>query len=358
MSLIINIQKRLKSLNLNIHIDTQGESTGILGASGCGKSLTLKCIAGIETPDSGYIILNDRVLFDSKRGINLKPQQRKIGLLFQSYALFPNMTVRENIEIAVPQKNNKTEIADQMLSMLRIAHLQKSYPYQISGGEQQRVALARMMAYEPELMMFDEPFSALDLFLKDQLQQEILEVLKLYQGEILMVSHSREELYRFCDNIAVISQGQTIEKGKKEEVFCNPIDIATAKLTGCKNISRAKKLSDYELNALDWNVRLNTNKIIEDDISYVGIRAHNLRPCYHKEEANSLSITMSGFSEGPFENNIIVNPHRQTDTSRIWWIVSKQQWKKDLNERVPERITLPKEHLLLLKNNLESNLLV
>ncbi len=349
MSLNVTIQKSLKSLNLDINLETNGESTGILGASGCGKSLTLKCIAGIETPDSGKIILNDRVLYDSEKGINLKPQQRKVGLLFQSYALFPKMTVRENIEIAVAERSQKAALAQKMMNMLRITHLQNSYPYQISGGEQQRVALARMMAYEPELMMFDEPFSALDLFLKDQLQQEILEVLKEYHGEILMVSHSREELYRFCDYITVISQGKTIEKGRKEEVFRHPVDITTAKLTGCKNISRARKRSDYELDALDWKVRLNTSQYVEDDICYVGIRAHNLQACHGAEEVNSVPIVMSGFSEGPFENSIIVQPALE-EASRLWWIISKQEWKTSLKERVPKRLTLPKEHLLLLKD--------
>ncbi len=352
MSLLVNIQKKLKSLNLNINLDTEGESTGVLGASGCGKSLTLKCIAGIETPDSGRIILNDRVLFDSEKNINMKPQDRNIGLLFQSYALFPNMTVRENIEIAVKDKKKKSTVANNMLSMLRIGHLQKSYPNQISGGEQQRVALARMMAYEPELMMFDEPFSALDLFLKDQLQQEILEVLKEFPGETLMVSHSREELYRFCDDIVVISQGHTIEKGKKEEVFRSPCDIATAKLTGCKNISRAKKLSDYEVRALDWNINLETCRYVEEDISYVGIRAHNLKPCIKKEK-NSIPVKLAGFSEGPFENNIILNNPTEGGDLKIWWIISKQEWKNGLNERVPERLSFPKEHLLLLKDSLQ-----
>jgi len=201
-------------------------------------------------------------------------------------------------------------------------------------------------------MMFDEPFSALDLFLKDQLQQEILEVLKKYHGDILMVSHSREELYRFCDNIMVISHGQTIEKGKKEEIFATPTDIATAKLTGCKNISRVEKLSDYELKALDWNLKLNTNQYIEDDIRYVGIRAHNIMPCYNDKELNSLPVSISGFSEGPFENNIIVNNTCESGNSKLWWIVSKQEWKNALNERVPEWLSLPKEHLLLLKDNL------
>lgn len=354
MSLVVKIKKRLKSIDLNINIETNGVSTGILGASGCGKSLTLKCIAGIESPDEGQIILNNRILFDSTKGINLKPQQRKVGLLFQSYALFPNMTVRENIEIAIIKKNKKKDIADRMLQLLRITHLQKSYPQQISGGEQQRVALARMMAYEPELMMFDEPFSALDLFLKDQLQQEILEVLAEYHGELLMVSHSREELYRFCEDITVMNQGRTIEKGKKDEIFRRPVNIATARLTGCKNISRAIKISEFELQALDWGIRLHTQEQVSDDISYVGIRAHNIKAGTREEDSNSLPVSLAGFSEGLYENSIIVQHiTREEDTSKIWWIISKQEWEKTLGEKLPPKLILPREHLLLLKDKLE-----
>lgn len=350
MSLVINIQKQLKGLNLNINLKTNGNPIGFLGASGCGKSFTLKCIAGIETPDSGKIILNDKILFDSEKGINLKPQQRKVGYLFQNYALFPNMTVRENVEIVVKHKENKKCNAEQLLSLLRISHLKNRYPYQISGGEQQRVALARMMAYEPELMMFDEPFSALDLFLKDQLQQEIYEVLKEYHGEFIMVSHSREELYRFCDNIVVISQGKSIEIGKKEDIFSKPTDIATAKLTGCKNLSRAKKLSDHEVIALDWNLTLHTEQYVEDEIRFVGIRAHNLKQCHDHRDFNSFPIVLSGFSEGPFENNIMIHNRTGDGDAKLWWIVSKKEWKNSLKEKLPERITLPGEYLLLLRD--------
>lgn len=347
MSLIIDIEKKYKNFSLCIKIDTRGRATGFLGASGCGKSLTLKCIAGIETPDRGRIILNDRVLYDSKRGINLKPQKRCIGYMFQNYALFPNMTVRENIELAAKDKKNKKAAADSLLSLLRLTGLQNRYPHQLSGGEQQRAALARMMVFEPEVMMFDEPFSALDSYLRDQLQQELSEVLKEYRGEILMVSHSRDELYRFCKSIIVISRGREVEAGDKEEVFGNPSDVATAKLTGCKNISRAVRISDHEVEATDWNIRLQTERPVEPDVRFVGIRAHNIRACKEAEALNSLPVTLAGFSEGPFENSLIMNC---SPKGRLWWILSKQEWREKLNERPPARIVLPAERLLLLKD--------
>ncbi len=353
MSLIVDISKKLKDFTLNINIDTGNIPTGLLGASGCGKSLTLKCIAGTATPDSGRIVLNDRVLYDSEKGINLPPQKRQVGLLFQNYALFPTMNVRENIGIAIKDKKNKDKVIDQMLEMFRIGSLRNRYPHQLSGGEQQRVAMARMMASGPEVMMFDEPFSALDSYLKDQLQQELLEVLKEFPGDVIMVSHSRDELYRFCKTIVVINHGQMIEIGDKEAVFGMPTDIATAKLTGCKNISRAKKVSEYKVEALDWNITLNTDRYVEDDISYVGIRAHNLKPVLDKQTENVLPVAISGFSEGPFENTIIINHGYDNEDTRLWWIVSKQDWKERYQQKMPEQISLPKEHLLLLKNGIK-----
>jgi len=362
MSLSINIIKKYKSFSLKINFCTDGKPTGLLGASGCGKSLTLRCIAGIETPDSGRIVLNDRVLYDSEQKINLPPRERNVGYMFQNYALFPNMTVGENIQIAVRNKKNKKEVTEQLLTMFRLTNRRDQYPHQLSGGEQQRVALARIMAYEPEMLMLDEPFSALDSFLKDQLQQELLELLKEYRGDILMVSHSRDELYRFCQNIAIVNKGRMIEFGAKAEVFTQPHNIITAKLTGCKNISKIKRISDYEVEALDWNIILQTGKFVEEDIRYVGIRAHNIKPVRElkiegQNEAplvqayeNVIKINMVGFSEGPFENSIIIrNSECSSEEGKLWWIVPKQTWKEQLHEQLPSHFSLPKESLLLLR---------
>jgi molybdate transport system ATP-binding protein len=354
MSLTVDIKKRYKDFNLTIKLDSKGKNTGLLGASGCGKSLTLKCIAGLEKLDQGKIILNDRILYDSEKGINLTAQQRNVGLLFQNYALFPNMTVRENIKIGIRNKKDKDKKADRMMLLFHLEGMLNRYPHQLSGGEQQRVALARIMAYEPELIMLDEPFSALDSFLKDQLQQELTDVLQEYKKDVLMVSHSREELYRFCQSIAVMDHGQILEYGNKYKVFGNPSDIATARLTGCKNISRAIRISDYEVNAVDWNLCLQTEQLVDDEVRYVGIRAHNIQPVYGKIGENTLPVALAGFSEGPFENSMLFHSLGCTQEEvKLWWSVSKQEWQHTLLESVPSRISLPKEHLLLLKNNLQ-----
>ena len=244
MSLYIEIKKKFKGFNLNVTFETNGEYLGILGASGSGKSMTLKCIAGIEAPDEGLIVLNGKVLFDSKEKINLKPQDRNIGYLFQNYALFPNMTVDENICSGLKMsKKEKVKKVEEMIKSFHLQGLEKKYPNQLSGGQQQRVSLARCIAYNPDVLLLDEPFSALDTHLKDQLQTEVLELLKLYDGEVLMVTHSRDEAYRFCKNIVIIEEGKSVLLGDTKEIFKQPKLLSVARLTGCKNISKCEVLS-------------------------------------------------------------------------------------------------------------------
>ena len=191
----INIHKTLGRFHLDMHVKSNSKRIGILGASGCGKSMTLKCIAGIETPDQGQIVLEERILYDNTQKINIKPQKRKIGYLFQNYALFPTMSVRKNIMAGLRCSQEEQEkIADQMIEKFQLTGLGNRLPGELSGGQQQRVALARIMAYEPDAILLDEPFSALDEFLKDKLQQELMEMLEDYPGTVILVSHSRDEI--------------------------------------------------------------------------------------------------------------------------------------------------------------------
>jgi molybdate transport system ATP-binding protein len=175
--LSVYIKKNLGKFDLDISFEAENETRALLGASGSGKSMTLKCIAGIEKPDEGFISLNGRVLFDSKKNIDLSPRLRKVGYLFQQYALFPNMTVLRNVITGVRDKDKDKATAmrkaREKLELMRLTGLEDKYPYQLSGGEQQRVALARILANEPELLLLDEPFSALDSYLRWQLELEL-----------------------------------------------------------------------------------------------------------------------------------------------------------------------------------------
>lgn len=231
MGLYVDIKKKLKGVALDISFETaDGQGiTGLLGASGCGKSMTLKCIAGIMTPDQGRIVLNGKTLFDSEKKICVKVQERRIGYLFQNYALFPNMTVRQNIEIAVRgSRKEKETIANVYMDLLRVRDLEGRFPKKLSGGQQQRAAFARILASNPDVLMLDEPFSALDYFLKEQLQLDLYQVLEQFRGDILMVTHNRDEIYRLCSKIHILDQGKVVVSGCTKEVFRNPQAVAAA----------------------------------------------------------------------------------------------------------------------------------
>ena len=175
------------------------------GPLGCGKSLTLRCIAGIETPDEGRIVVNGKVFFDSEQKINLTPQQRKTALLFQNYMLFPNLTVADNIGAGIGREVPRAErerIVSEELERFGLRGFGQRYPAQLSGGQQQRVALARMLAARPGILMLDEPFSALDSHLKGVLEQNLVSLFEAFEGTILYVSHDIDESLRFCDRIA------------------------------------------------------------------------------------------------------------------------------------------------------------
>ena len=211
--LSVNIQKSLGDFHLDVSFESGAGVTGILGASGCGKSMTLRCIAGIEKPDEGYIIFNDTILFDSKKRINVPPQKRKVGYLFQHYALFPNMSVKKNILCGLHGEKNtarRHKECDNVLQLLQLEGLENHRPSQLSGGQAQRTALARILVNRPRLLMLDEPFSAIDSHLRQQLQSEMKLLLEQYGGMALLVTHSRDEADYLCDCIAHMESGRIL----------------------------------------------------------------------------------------------------------------------------------------------------
>jgi len=349
MALQVNIRKKFSGFELNVEFETEAGCMGILGASGCGKSMTLKCVAGIEKPDQGRIVLNGKVLFDSEKGINLPARERRTGYLFQNYALFPTMTVEENLSIVIPgKKRDKLPLVAEQLRRFQLEGLEKRYPSQLSGGQQQRVALARMLLYKPDIIMLDEPFSALDGFLKDTLQMEMLELIREYNGDVLMVSHSRDEIYKFCDHMMLLSEGKTILKGCTKDIFRRPERMEAAKLTGCKNISSIEKISDYELYACEWKIKLKTEEKIGDSVRYVGIRGHNLIPVQERSEENVMGIELAGFADTPFQRQYLFQNSDDKTSSKIWWVQDKMDFEEGKIQNIPPFMKFPKEDLLLL----------
>ena len=225
MALKVDIRKKIGNFSLDVRIETSDPITGLLGASGCGKSMTLKCISGIEVPDSGHIEIDGRILFDSDRKINIKPQNRDVGYLFQNYALFPTMNVRRNIMCGLQGIKDKSERSaryHEVVSLMHLEGLENHRPYQLSGGQAQRTALARMLASNPSILLLDEPFSALDSFLRKELQRELSELLSKIGKQVILVTHSQKEVRRMSSRLFVMKNGSIIRSGSTEEVFEEP----------------------------------------------------------------------------------------------------------------------------------------
>ena len=243
MSISVDIEKKLGAFTLRVQFETPGGTMALLGASGCGKSVTLKCIAGIMTPDRGRIVLDGDTLFDSERGIDLTPQQRRVGYLFQQYALFPTMTVAQNIRCGIRggQRSEKKRQTAELLRRFRLEGLEKKYPAQLSGGQQQRVALARILASEPRAILLDEPFSALDSFLKWNLELELSDLLADFTGSVLWVSHDLGECCRNCGSVCVMENGRSSPVTDMETLLRRPATVGAAQLLGCRNFLTARR---------------------------------------------------------------------------------------------------------------------
>lgn len=348
----ININKTLGEFHLNMEVKSESKRIGILGASGCGKSLTLKCIAGIETPDQGRIILEDRTLYDKEQKVNVRPQKRKIGYLFQNYALFPTMSVRKNIMAGLKcSREEQNQIADRMIARFQLDGLGDRLPGELSGGQQQRAALARIMAYEPAVILLDEPFSALDAFLKDRLQQELLQLLEDYPGTVILVSHSRDEIYRFSDELIIMDQGRTVCHGKTKEIFDQPEWKEAARLTGCKNITEAVREDVHYLQVPGWGVRLTLEQQIDEEIRYVGIRAHDFVPIWLEEgeepEEGWIKVKVDSVAMLPFEHKYFLK--ESADQEDVCWFVQRDLWDVLEEKGMPGWLKIPEEKLLLLK---------
>lgn len=287
MSIYVDIKKDLGSFRLQVQLEAADEILGILGSSGSGKSMTLRCIAGVEKPDQGQIILNGITLFDSQKKINLSPQKRNVGLMFQDYALFPNMTVYENISIGImADAAEKQKKVQAYVDLLQLQELLERRPGQLSGGQQQRVALARMMAKQPDILMLDEPFSALDTNLRFAISKEFSSTLDAFEGSVLYVSHSIEEVYKYCQRTAIMADGAIVEIGKTDEIFHRPNTREGAKLIGCRNISPLIRQDDGNLLAKQWQIALPPDYIHDFSYKYIAIREVDIKLSYAETKDN------------------------------------------------------------------------
>ena len=337
MGLYVKIKKDFGGFVLDSEFEADAKVLGILGESGCGKSMTLRCIAGVVTPDEGRIELDGTVFFDSEKKINLKPQERHVGLLFQNYALFPNMNVMQNLQAGIRgQKLRKDEQQKRITEMMEkfcLQGLERHKPSQLSGGQQQRVALARILLTRPRLLMLDEPFAALDEFLRWKLELELEDVLKEFDATTLFVSHNRDEIYRVCDRVCVMNRGMSSEPVPIKELFTAPVSREAAYLSGCKNFSDAAVTENGEVMALDWGIILKCDTAGKEDASSVGIRSHFIRPVTETEGLmrNVFSCRIERIIEDVFSYILIVSPK---EGAQIRVDVSKEDWL-EYREQVP-----------------------
>lgn len=346
MAIEVRAKKKMESFFLDVSFRSESRRIGILGASGSGKSMTLKSIAGIERLDEGMILADGRVMYDGARKICLTPQQRRVGYLFQNYALFPTMTVEKNIGIGLNcGKQEKKNRVCEIMERFGILELAGRLPAELSGGQQQRAALARILVYEPEMILLDEPFSALDVYLKDKLQRECMELLSDYPGTVILVSHSRDEIFRFSEEAMVIDGGRIIGQKPVRALFEEPERVETARLTGCKNIAGIVHCPDG-IYIPEWDMMLKDGDF-PSDISHVGIRAHEFEICAEeKKDYYVFPVAKAKVTEDLFEYNIAF---RTTGNAKkcIDWKVSKYQWDVEKNG-IPGKLYLAKERMLKL----------
>lgn len=368
MSLEVRIQKRFGSFTLDVDFSAGNETLGFLGASGCGKSLTMRCIAGIETPDEGRIVVNGEVFFDSATHVNLRPQQRKTALLFQNYMLFPNLTVQQNVAAGIGRKIARAErdgIVARELARFGLSGFEGRYPAQLSGGQQQRVALARMLAAQPGILMLDEPFSALDAHLKGVLEQNLVDLFDAFEGTILYVSHDIDEAVRFCDRIAVVEAGSILEIDTPRELVDDPKSEAALKLSGCKNAPRAEYASDHEVWVPKWGIRVRTQRAVPRDVSHMGIRAFYVQRA-DGPGPNNYRVRVDRVSDSRFDRSALLGfldredaegsaVSREDDEMRflhqhLFWRVSKLVMSEDELPEVGDElwVHLPEDKIYLV----------
>lgn len=338
MSLYVDIEKDLGSFKLKVKFEQENGIVGLLGQSGCGKSMTLKCIAGIVKPDKGKIISNGKVFFDSEKKINLTPQKRNIGFLFQNYALFPHMSVKENIQLGIEKlsKEEKDEITRKYLKKFRLEGFEDRYPWQLSGGQQQRIALARALCLNPDILILDEPFSALDYHLRSNMENELCEILKDFAGNVLFVTHDISEAYRISDDIIVFDNGLSLPKRTKNELFIHPSCMTEAVITGCKNISACDIIDINTVFAKDWGLNCKIEKGVGKNSKHVGIRAHHMKVVEDNQEdsENVFEMTVVKVIENSFNYNIHIKNCDDENNLSLQMEVDKNIKKVEVGQKI------------------------
>ncbi len=353
MELELDIKKKLPGFQLDIKLEAAHETIGILGASGSGKTMLLRCIAGLVKPDEGRIVMNGRILYDSEKKINLHPRERKTGFLFQNYALFPHRTIAENIGFGLAGRT-KIEISNktgELIERFHLSGMENRYPAQVSGGQQQRTALARALATDPEILLLDEPFSALDEHLKSQMIGDMNQDLLDYAGTVLFVTHDMSEVYSLSDRIAVLNEGCVDTYDFKKEVFTRPMTLAAAKITGCKNLAAARKKTDQSVDVPSWGITLICQGNIKAEKGFIGIGEQGIELKSGPGKENTFPVWLAAFTETPSQTichlKIGSKPENKEDF-HIRKIMDRKELLKIKNMDQPFNLYLDPEYIFFM----------
>ena len=352
------IKRALPGFDLDVEFELNRELLAVLGPSGSGKTMTLQCIAGLTRPDEGRIELNGKVLFDSASGINLPPQRRKVGFVFQNYALFPHMTVSENVAYSIRHLtlSEVTEKVERLLNIMNVSPLAGRYPKQLSAGQQQRVAIARALAPDPEVLLLDEPFSALDSQLKERLELELLALQREYRGSMLLVTHDLAEGYKLGSQIAIYQAGHIAQCDTRQKVFARPVNRTVARLTGVRNlmdgtVSRIEPAYVW-VHISAWNAQL---KVLTSQGSHLVLNQRvvvGIRPEYVELKESH--------GENIFSSRILQSVEGISSVTYRFHVDSDQQAKHYINAAISKSsaicvkdgqtclLYLPPEHLIVI----------
>jgi molybdate transport system permease protein len=264
------------------------------------------------------------------------------------------MRIAHSIAFGMPvlSKTERKQRVNQYIELMQLQGLEKRYPHELSGGQQQRVALARALAIAPEALLLDEPLSALDQYLRNQIEKLLIEVFSNYQGVTLFVTHNLEEAYRVCDNLLVLSQGKVIASGRKEDIFERPPTFTVAQLTECKNFSRAQSIDNQRIEALDWGCTLQVVEAIPNPLTYVGIRAHHLIFLDNQERENTFLCWLVTMSETQHQVTLYLKLHSPATNTQEYHLqaeIFKDKWENLKNQPLPWHIHLDPLRLILME---------
>ncbi len=354
-TLEVNAAIALRDFDLQVEVRTGAGAVGLLGPSGAGESMTLRIIAGVVTPDRGSIVLNGKTLYSSAARIDIPPAQRRIGIVFQDYALFPHLTVQENIAFGLHgfSPAERRARVDEQMRRLHISELAHRFPREISGGQRQRAAIARALAPAPDALLLDEPFAALDPHLRRRMEEQLRRSLAGYTGAVVFVTHDVEEAFRFCADLLVMDSGRVIALGPRQALFDQPRTVAAARLTGCKNIVPAVVTGRDSVGVEVWDCVLKCPGADTSAVRHVGYRSHQFNFVRDRSSENAFPCWLVETSEAPHEMTLYLRLHRAPqpgESHHLQADIPKPDWRQLRERPQPWLIQLDPARILLLED--------